>query len=243
MEKLIRSPVPLYYQLENIIRERIKKGEWAHGSPIPSENELSETYEVSRQTVRHALKNLANEELLNPVPGKGYFVTPKKQWFESEWLIESLDDLLVLEKKARYKSLNIEFASPDPTVSKRLSLQDDAKVACFEGVWSVKGSKLAHSIIYLPWKQDVPLPTEERVNSSLSEVLSSYHDRVWEARLYSAATVADGELAQILDVYEGEPILLMERNYLAKDETPVMYARLYYPSKFYTHLIRLVRKP
>ncbi|MGZ3667723.1 MAG: GntR family transcriptional regulator, partial [Ktedonobacterales bacterium] len=55
------SPVPRYHQLKEILRERIRSGEWKPGDLIPSERELSETYRISRMTARQAITDLVNE--------------------------------------------------------------------------------------------------------------------------------------------------------------------------------------
>ena len=41
------SPLPRYFQLKEIMRERIRSGEWKPGELIPSERELSEKYGTS----------------------------------------------------------------------------------------------------------------------------------------------------------------------------------------------------
>jgi DNA-binding GntR family transcriptional regulator len=68
------GPVPRYYQLQEIIRERIRNGEWTPGSSIPSERELCERYGISRMTARQAISGLETEGLLYREQGKGTFV-------------------------------------------------------------------------------------------------------------------------------------------------------------------------
>ena len=50
---------PLYKQLEERLRKEIENGELPAGSRLPTENELSERYSVSRVTVRKALDELS----------------------------------------------------------------------------------------------------------------------------------------------------------------------------------------
>ena len=50
---------PLYKQLEEKLQKEIETGERPAGSRLPTENELSETYNVSRVTVRKALAGLS----------------------------------------------------------------------------------------------------------------------------------------------------------------------------------------
>ncbi|MCR4434810.1 MAG: GntR family transcriptional regulator [Clostridiales bacterium] len=66
--------IPLYFQLERIIREDIVKGKYKNGDVIPSETQLMKTYNVTRTTVRKAISDLVNEGLLAQVHGKGTFV-------------------------------------------------------------------------------------------------------------------------------------------------------------------------
>ena len=49
------SPVSKYYQLKDILLKNIQDGKWPPQSRMSSENELCETYNVSRVTVRKAI--------------------------------------------------------------------------------------------------------------------------------------------------------------------------------------------
>ena len=65
------SPLPLYYQLKQILLEKIESGLWSPGDLIPSEHELQETYGVSRTTVRQTLSDLVHEGVLVRHRGRG----------------------------------------------------------------------------------------------------------------------------------------------------------------------------
>lgn len=58
------SPVPLYEQIKNYIRERISKGDWKIGSRIPTQRQLAELFDVNRSTVVTAIEDLIAEGLL-----------------------------------------------------------------------------------------------------------------------------------------------------------------------------------
>ena len=72
------SPLTLYYQLKNIMIDNIDKKVWKFNAKIPSERELCEIYQVSRITVRQALKELESEGYLYRKQGRGTFVTGHK---------------------------------------------------------------------------------------------------------------------------------------------------------------------
>ncbi|MBQ6842843.1 MAG: GntR family transcriptional regulator, partial [Firmicutes bacterium] len=52
------SPLPLYYQLKEILLDNIHSGVWNIGELIPSENQLCEEYNISRNTAQRAIKEL-----------------------------------------------------------------------------------------------------------------------------------------------------------------------------------------
>ena len=73
-----KSPIPVYYQLKNIILGKIKEGVFAEGSIIPSERDLGDNLGISRMTVRQALNQLVAEGVLYREKGKGTFVSRGK---------------------------------------------------------------------------------------------------------------------------------------------------------------------
>lgn len=62
-----------YYDLMEELRKKILTGEIKPGEKLPSENQLSSEYEVSRQTVRKALQILQNEGYIYAEHGRGTF--------------------------------------------------------------------------------------------------------------------------------------------------------------------------
>jgi len=68
------NPIPLYTQLADILRERIKSGELPPRSLVPSESYLQQEHGVSRGTVRMAISILRDEGLVVTISGRGTFV-------------------------------------------------------------------------------------------------------------------------------------------------------------------------
>lgn len=76
MTELDRSiPIPLYYQLKEILKEQISSGIFKPGDKLPTEDELCEQFSISRTPVRQALMELVHEGLLIRTPALGTFVT------------------------------------------------------------------------------------------------------------------------------------------------------------------------
>lgn len=67
------SQIPLYIQLADCLREKIRSGKIKEGEKLPSESEMINTYHLGRLTIRDALAILVNEGLLEKRHGKGTF--------------------------------------------------------------------------------------------------------------------------------------------------------------------------
>ncbi|MDX6721610.1 MAG: GntR family transcriptional regulator [Solirubrobacteraceae bacterium] len=72
------SSVPLYFQLAEILKERIEAGRWSPGDRFPSEREITDEFGVSRTVIRPALDLLESDGQLIRIKGRGTFVTPPK---------------------------------------------------------------------------------------------------------------------------------------------------------------------
>jgi DNA-binding GntR family transcriptional regulator len=68
------DPTPLYQQLASILRGQITSGELKKGDLLPSESYLQQEHQVSRSTVRAALKILRDEGLVITITARGTFV-------------------------------------------------------------------------------------------------------------------------------------------------------------------------
>src|SRR5215218_10432638 len=73
-----REPLPLYSRLYEVLRREIEEGRLPAGSQLPTEEELGRTFDVSRTTVREALRALAERGLIEKRQGKGSFVAEAK---------------------------------------------------------------------------------------------------------------------------------------------------------------------
>jgi GntR family transcriptional regulator len=68
---------PMYQQIAENLRKQIDSGVLGRGSQLPTELELRERYEASRNTIRDAIKRLTGQGLVETRPGQGTFVTMK----------------------------------------------------------------------------------------------------------------------------------------------------------------------
>lgn len=69
-----RGPVPAYLQVADAVAARIASGELPPGRPIPSEESMRQEYGVARGTVRRAVEELRQRDLVYTVPQRGTYV-------------------------------------------------------------------------------------------------------------------------------------------------------------------------
>ena len=71
------SPIPAYHRLACQIRQLLDRGALRPGEQLPSEHQIAEHLHVSRPTVRRALQQLQQSDLISREQGKGTFVNDK----------------------------------------------------------------------------------------------------------------------------------------------------------------------
>src|SRR5258706_9216967 len=68
------DPRPVSHQIANHLRAAILTGRYKPGERLPSQNDLSDRYDVARETVKAALRALRDERLIVTRQGSGAFV-------------------------------------------------------------------------------------------------------------------------------------------------------------------------
>jgi GntR family transcriptional regulator len=115
------SSVPLYFQLAEILKERIEAGRWSPGDRFPSEREITEEFGVSRTVIRPALDLLESDGQLIRIKGRGTFVTPPKASTPVRGLIRMLSAPRADDVEIRILSAGEQRA--DAEVERVLELQ------------------------------------------------------------------------------------------------------------------------
>ena len=130
MEKVLRSDSasPLYRQLMQRIRADIASGVYAVHSRIPSEAELSETYQVSRVTVRKALAELTSEGLLRRKQGKGTYVCAPRLKSNLREVTSFHEACLMMGCTPSTKVISAQTVRVEEDVQAELGLADDRAV-------------------------------------------------------------------------------------------------------------------
>jgi len=235
--------IPLYYQLETILRKRIKSGEFLPETSLPSEEALATEYEVSRITVRKALSSLENEGILVRQRGRGTFISDIVPDFKQPRLTGSIEDLILMGIRTQTQVLSSAWIDPPEIIRERLRIESGQKVLRIEKLRSIEGEPFSHVFNYLPIEIGEKLPSNL---IELKPMLMILEDelgiRATEADQSVEATIADTELASILKIRVGDPLLKVERTVYNNKNNPVEYVSVLYRADKYTFTVKLSRK-
>ena len=122
-----RSPVPLYYQLVEQIREQIRGGELRPGDQLPPERVLSEQHGISRMTVRQAVASLVREGALVARHGLGTFVAEPKLTYDALHLLGFTEEVIRRGGTAVSQVIEQGRIVPPPRVAEILGLAAGAE--------------------------------------------------------------------------------------------------------------------
>ena len=134
------SFVPLYYQLHEVLKERIESGDWNPGDALPSEPELARSLGVSRAVVRRALAILEDDRQIERIRGRGTFVAEPKMDYRAGGLSRLLEIPLVLDGLDRLRVVRAERS-----IRERLALDGDAEILRLTALMSIRGVPMAIS--------------------------------------------------------------------------------------------------
>ncbi len=236
------SPVPRYHQLKEILRERIRTGEWKPGDLIPSERELSEQYGISRMTARQAITDLVNEGIFFREQGKGTFVTRHKITQQLMRLTGFTEDIRARGQQPSTKVLVAQMHPADDITAERLHIDVGQMIFSLQRLRLADGEPLAIESSQLSFKGCERLVEEDLEHNSLYQLLESqYGIPLVEAEQELEAGLAGNEEARLLQISQGSAVLYIRRTTFTDRNQPIEYAKSIYCGNkytFYTHLKR-----
>jgi len=244
--EFVSKSVPLYYQLENILREKIMSGVFASGARLPTESELIRQYGVGRITVRHALEALVKDGLIERRRRRGTFVTERKskrrEFEERSDLTGSLDEIIAAEAGRAFKVIEMIRVEADPQEAEFLGLGSGDPLYRVKRLGLREGKPYNLTLDYLPAEIGEKLIIEELSAGSLLQTLETrFGLKLKSATQRITATLADAYHAKLLDVRVGSPMLSIERSVYTGDDMPVTFSQTLSGADLYGYAIRLTR--
>lgn len=218
--ELIQSeaPTPLYYQMYSLLKGRILDGSIAHGTQMPTEQQLAEMFGVSRITAKRAMDELAADELVERRRGKGSHVT---HHYEPEPvhapLVGMLEKLASMGRQTRIKVLDVEKVIPPADIRSELGLAKGEKA---HRVIRVRSSEEGEPFAYyISWTVGIKKGFSKRELESHVRLDTIKENGLILSKVeqYLGAEAANNEVARELEMKAGAPTLTLVRHSYTKD--------------------------
>lgn len=239
------SPIPIYFQLVQMIKKSIETGKLRTGDSLPTEIETMKKHGISRATVRQALLQLANEGYIRRVKAKGTFVNapPEKSRFIGT--LKGFSEEMKQKGVSHSTKVLDKSIIPAPNiVAERLQIASEAPVFYLKRLRFVQNEPVLIADCYLPAHICHGIEDEKFEDISLYDLLEKkfglvlHHGR----REFEPVMPSSGKEAQLLGISMKTPILYVESVVYTENDIPVEYVEIKVRGKFSVDLLQAERQ-
>ncbi len=218
---------PLYRQIRELLTRSLESGEWRPGEMIPSESELAARFGVSQGTVRKAIDEMSAEHLLVRKQGRGTFVSSHS---DPHSVFRFLSIRANEGELPPLKSVPLECwrAKAGAEVARVLGIEVGAPVIVVRRLLRFGNTPAVFDELYLPGELFADLTLDVLKNSKVSLYNlfeSQFAVPMVRAEERLSAVSADRLSAELLQVTEGSPLLLVERVSYSYGNKPVEWRK------------------
>jgi len=238
------SHIPYYIQLMDLLKDQILNKKWQPGEQILGEQDLCDTYGISRTVVRQALRELELEGVINRRKGKGTYISEPKI---SEGLIQNLtgfyQDMVERGLKPVTQVLHQNVVKATEKVSQFLGIEPGTEVVDIQRLRFINDEPIQLVTTYIPYKVFPPLATADLTNRSLYEFIEKEGGIfLTRGRRYIEAVLANETEALLLGIERGAPLLMLDSVSYIETGQPIEYYHALHRgdrSRFEVELLRV----
>ncbi|MBM3536966.1 MAG: GntR family transcriptional regulator [Alphaproteobacteria bacterium] len=237
-----RLPTPLYHQIYVLLREQILGGIYVDNDLVPTEQELTQRFGVSRITAKRALDELASEGLVVRRRGKGTTVASRVAVPAVSANISGLiENLLMMGLKTKVEIVDFAYVPAAEEVARALDMAVGAEVQRAVRVRALDGVPLSYTISHVPAALGRTYGRKDLTAKPLLELLERAGVLIGSADQSIGAVLADTIVAPRLGVRIGAPLLSVTRTVFDQHGRPVEYITILYRPDRYRYRMKLAR--
>jgi len=237
-----QSLIPLYLQLKELLASQILSGQLQPGDALPSERQLCEEFELSRTTVREALRELGDEGLIRTVPSRGAFVeAPHFDLTIRVSLAGFTKDVRREEMVPSSRLLDASLImSPPSDLVEAMDLRPGDEVVRLERLRLVNNVPLALHVAHLNHRLCPEILQHNLAEGSVFQLLrGEYGLNLAYAEEYVHAALADEWELELLNLAHPAAVLRAERTTLLDTDEVIEFSRAVYCGEWYRLGMRL----
>ena len=236
------SGLPLYQQIQHLLRHRITTGAYPPGTKIPSENELCRELAVSRVTVREALRELVLADLLVKVQGKGAFVAETQHRLATVKYTGFLEDLQERVLKLKVAEVDIRTVVASSEIASKLGLELGSEIVQVRRLRHIDDEPFSYTLNYLPVEIGKRIRAKDLYAVPLLKILQrDLRIPIVRAHETIDALPAEQDVAQKLAIPVLYPVMHMKRLMFTTADRPFELVETFYRADKYHYSVNLVR--
>jgi len=227
----LKDGIPLHKQISDWLKQEINSGSLEVNEKLPSENDLSEKFDVSRVTVRRALQTLENDQLIYRCQGLGSFVSDHRTHQSFSFLNDFTEELAGsgLKPSSRLISFGHENIKDRKDILSYLDIRNKEVAVRIERVRLGNGEPIAYDITWMPVFYGQLMEGFDLESTTIFEILEKEYEIPIEKGCYRIeSTVAREKLAEHLQVDENTPLLQINRITYTIGDKPVYFQKRFY---------------
>jgi len=236
---------PLYLSVARTLKQEIVQGTYPIGAQLPTEDELCARFDVSRHTVREALRRLREDNLVASRQGAGTVVVsgPAQQDAYAHDIM-SINDLVSWAAGKRFGIESLEVIALPEELAARTGLERGASWLVVRGFGYEEGRSAPACLAEYYIHHDFAAVGRllRRHTGPIFPLLEDlFGVKVAEVHQTIGATLIDAELAQRLEVEHGSAALEVQRTYRLSNSQVAQVTISIHPADHYRHSMTLRR--
>jgi GntR family transcriptional regulator len=242
MAELIRTEgIPMYVQIRETLRGEITQEVLKRGEKLPSEHVLALRFGVSRMTLRQSIAELIDEGLLYRRHGVGTFIALPQLERDHTRLTNSFDPTESKGSVSKPSLLSMEVIHAGHKIAKALDIKADDLVIRVKILGCANNVPITVHDAYIPHKLFSHVIDKNLEVQNLWSLFEKCGYKVKRAIEHIEAREATKELAKLMKIKAGVPLLYKERTIYAMDGTPVEFTYCYNRGDIYSLTVSLER--
>lgn len=236
-----QNPLPLYYQLKEIIQEMIENEKLNPGDPVHPERVLCETYGVSRMTARKSIMALVNEGVLYREQGRGTFVSKPKTKQQLMQLKGFTEEMSEKGLKTRTRILSFQVKEATKKIKHHLNMDEDNNMVIeVRRLRIVEDEPFAVEVVWIPRDMCFDLQEDKLEGKSLYRILKEKYGYVLDYANQTIEPIMLNEYeSRLLNLDPKSLALLFRRKTYLDDGRVIEYTKAIYRSDKYKYEILL----
>ena len=234
----------LYHQILLGLTERIESGQVGVGDRVPSEADLVAEFGVSRTTARRALDEFRRQGRVRREPGRGTFLASPRLRSNLAYLHSFSEEIERWGYTPGVRLVSQEERAAGEEVAAWLGVEVGEEVLYVRRLRLADERPIFVCDSHLPIGRFPALKDADYGTVSLSKLMEERTGRrIEHARQWIGAATAEPDVAGLLEIPAGVPVLKIRRITCVSGEEPAEVVEAYFHPERYQHYNELSRQP